>query len=46
MSSMRSLFSSKRVIGVVYHWYPDPLNAQQKRFWDGTRWTDQVGPLP
>jgi hypothetical protein len=31
---------------IAQGWYPDPLNAQQKRFWDGTRWTDQVGPLP
>jgi hypothetical protein len=26
-------------------WYPDPSNPQQKRFWDGTHWTDQVAPL-
>ena len=23
-------------------WYPDPTNAQQKRYWDGQRWT--AGP--
>jgi hypothetical protein len=23
-------------------WLPDPDNAEQERFWDGTEWTDQV----
>lgn len=26
-------------------WYPDPAGAGQ-RWWDGERWTEQVGPLP
>jgi hypothetical protein len=26
-------------------WYPDPAGAGQ-RWWDGQRWTEQVGPLP
>ena len=34
------------ILGIEQGWYPDPSNTQQKRFWDGTRWTDQVGPLP
>lgn len=23
-------------------WYPDPSNAAQQRWWDGTQWTEQV----
>ena len=23
-------------------WYPDPDNSLQKRYWDGTRWTDAI----
>ena len=23
-------------------WYPDPTSRHQRRYWDGTRWTDQV----
>ena len=23
-------------------WYPDPSNAAQQRWWDGTKWTEQV----
>ena len=26
-------------------WYPDPEDASQQRFWDGTRWTDDRQPL-
>jgi uncharacterized protein len=25
-------------------WYPDPSGANQQRWWDGTRWTDDVAP--
>jgi hypothetical protein len=24
-------------------WYPDPSGADQRRYWDGQRWTDHVG---
>jgi hypothetical protein len=24
-------------------WYKDPTGHHQTRYWDGTRWTDQVG---
>ncbi len=30
---------------IAQGWYPDPSNTQQKRYWDGTQWTDQVAPL-
>jgi hypothetical protein len=26
-------------------WLPDPKNAEQERFWDGTEWTDEVRPV-
>lgn len=26
-------------------WYPDPEQAQTRRYWDGERWTDQRAPL-
>jgi drug/metabolite transporter (DMT)-like permease len=25
-------------------WYPDPGDSAQRRFWDGTAWTDQTTP--
>jgi hypothetical protein len=25
-----------------FGWYPDPSGRHQQRYWDGTRWTDQV----
>lgn len=25
-------------------WYPDPEGKPQSRYWDGSSWTDQVGP--
>ena len=27
-------------------WYPDPTGTPQLRFFDGSDWTEQVGPLP
>lgn len=27
-------------------WYPDPSNAQQLRYWDGSTWTDHTQPNP
>lgn len=27
-------------------WYPDPGNPDQLRWWDGTRWTEHVQPMP
>lgn len=24
------------------HWYPDPTNRYEMRYWDGSRWTDHV----
>ena len=26
------------------NWYPDPSNAAQERYWDGTNWTEQYRP--
>lgn len=26
----------------IFGWYPDPSGRHQQRYWDGTRWTDQV----
>jgi TM2 domain-containing membrane protein YozV len=26
-------------------WYPDPAGAPTQRYFDGTRWTDQLAPL-
>lgn len=26
----------------MFGWYPDPSGRHQQRYWDGTRWTDQV----
>lgn len=26
-------------------WYSDPQNNTQLRYWDGTKWTDQVRPM-
>lgn len=25
-------------------WYPDPQNASQERYWDGSTWSDQTRP--
>ncbi|MEI8239463.1 MAG: DUF2510 domain-containing protein, partial [Actinomycetota bacterium] len=25
-------------------WYPDPVIADSRRFWDGSSWTDQIRP--
>ena len=25
-------------------WYPDPAGQADRRWWDGTRWTDQTLP--
>ena len=25
-------------------WYPDPLNAAQRRYWDGAQWTQNTAP--
>ena len=25
-------------------WYPDPNDAGQQRYWDGSEWTDQTAP--
>ena len=25
-------------------WYPDPQNAGQQRYWDGSQWTEQTAP--
>ena len=27
-------------------WYPDPTVPGQQRWWDGTRWSEHVGPAP
>jgi ribonuclease E len=27
-------------------WYPDPLGADQQRWWDGVRWTASLRPVP
>ena len=27
-------------------WYPDPADARQLRYWDGTGWTNQTTPTP
>jgi TM2 domain-containing membrane protein YozV len=27
-------------------WYPDPGGAPTQRYFDGTRWTDQLAPFP
>lgn len=27
-------------------WYPDPHDATQNRFWDGSQWTDAFAPRP
>ena len=27
-------------------WYPDPSGIPTQRYFDGTRWTDQLAPLP
>lgn len=27
-------------------WFPDPNNAQQRRYWDGSAWTEHVSPAP
>lgn len=27
-------------------WYPDPGGSRAVRWWDGARWTDQLGPPP
>lgn len=27
-------------------WYPDPDVPDQRRYWDGTRWTDHTAPGP
>lgn len=27
------------------HWYPDPSNAAQLRYWDGLAWTGHVQPI-
>jgi hypothetical protein len=32
--------------GPVPGWYPDPRDPRQRRFWDGTRWTDHLAPRP
>ena len=37
--------SSVTQTAIAQGWYPNPSNAQQKRYWDGTQWTDQVAPL-
>jgi len=26
-------------------WYPDPIVAQQQRYWSGSEWTNHVAPL-
>jgi hypothetical protein len=26
----------------MFGWYPDPSGRHEQRYWDGTRWTDQV----
>src|SRR5690349_18272813 len=25
-------------------WYPDPADGSQMRYWDGSAWTEHVGP--
>lgn len=25
-------------------WYPDPVMADTRRYWDGSRWTDHIAP--
>ncbi len=37
--------SSVTQTAIAQGWYPNPSNTQQKRYWDGTQWTDQVAPL-
>lgn len=27
-------------------WYPDPSGAPTQRYFDGTKWTDQLAPFP
>lgn len=27
-------------------WYPHPSMAGTQRYWDGSKWTDHVAPLP
>jgi hypothetical protein len=29
----------------VAGWYPDPAGANTQRYFDGTKWTDQLAPL-
>ena len=30
--------------GIPPGWYPDPSNASQQRYWDGSAWTDATAP--
>jgi len=30
--------------GSPANWYPDPSNAAQLRYWDGTAWTESIAP--
>jgi hypothetical protein len=27
-------------------WYPDPSDARQQRYWNGSEWSDQIAPFP
>ena len=27
-------------------WYPDPERAATQRYWDGSKWSDHIAPMP
>jgi hypothetical protein len=37
-----STFGASPWAGAAQHWGPDPSGRHQHRYWDGTRWSDQV----
>lgn len=34
----------RRAASPLWGWYPDPLDQDRRRYWDGTRWDDSTHP--